>query len=147
VHMYNLTLKALERVNKTIAGSKVAILGWAFISNSDDARNPPSEPFRNLLIDSGCKVDVHDPHVQEYPGVPISQELSEVVKNADVTAIFTGHDEYFNINASIIKGLMDKKHPVIIDGRNVIDPDEFINNGFVYKGIGRGDKNNHIINA
>jgi UDP-N-acetyl-D-mannosaminuronic acid dehydrogenase len=147
VHMYNLTLKALERVNKTIAGSKVAILGWAFINNSDDARNPPSEPFRNLLIDSGCKVDVHDPYVLEYPGVPISQELSEVVKNADATAIFTGHDEYFNINASIIKGLMNKEHPVIIDGRNVIDPDEFINNGFVYKGIGRGDKNNHIINA
>jgi len=32
---------------------------------------------------------------------------------------------------------------VIVDGRNVIDPDAFIRNGFVYKGIGRGDKNGH----
>jgi len=34
---------------------------------------------------------------------------------------------------------------VIIDGRNVIEPDEFIGKGFVYKGIGRGDKNEHLI--
>ena len=36
---------------------------WAFISNSDDARNLPSEPYRDLLLDAGCEVMVHDPHV------------------------------------------------------------------------------------
>jgi UDP-N-acetyl-D-mannosaminuronic acid dehydrogenase len=55
VHMYNLTVDALKRIGKTPAGSKVAILGWAFINNSDDARNPPSEPYRDLLIDAECR--------------------------------------------------------------------------------------------
>jgi len=145
VHMYNLTVDALSRVDKTPAGSKVAILGWAFISNSDDARNPPSEPYRDQLIDSGCRVDVHDPHVMDYPGVDISHELSDVVKGADVVAILTGHDEYFKLDARVLKGLMGQEHPVIVDGRNVIDPDEFISEGFVYKGIGRGDKNSHSL--
>ncbi|MDW7776634.1 MAG: nucleotide sugar dehydrogenase [Methanosarcinales archaeon] len=143
VHMYNLTVDALKTIGKKPAGAKVAILGWAFINNSDDARNPPSEPYRDLLLDAGCEVSVHDPHVLEYPGVAISRELSDVVKGADVVAILTGHDEYFKLDAGVLKGFMGKEHPVIVDGRNVIEPDVFMSEGFVYKGIGRGDKNGH----
>jgi len=117
----------------------------ALISNSDDARNPPSEPYRDLLIDAGCEVAVHDPHVLEYPGVDISHKLSDVVRGADVVAILTGHDEYFALDAGVLKGLMGQEHPVIVDGRNVVDADGFIGAGFVYKGIGRGDKNGHPI--
>lgn len=145
MHMYNLTVEALSRLGQTPGDSKVAILGWAFIRNSDDARNPPSEPYRNLLVDSGCKVEVHDPYVVEYPGVYIVHELPEVVGGADAVAIFTGHDEYFKLKAPVLKRLMNKEHPVIVDGRNVIEPDDFIAEGFVYKGIGRGDKNNHPV--
>ena len=117
----------------------------ALISNSDDARNPPSEPYRDLLIDAGCEVAVHDPHVLEYPGVDVSHELADVVKGADVVAILTGHDEYFGLDAKVLKGLMGQEHPVIVDGRNVVDADGFIGEGFVYKGIGRGDKNGQEI--
>ncbi|TFH47236.1 MAG: nucleotide sugar dehydrogenase [ANME-2 cluster archaeon] len=145
LHMYHLTLEALTRVGKTPSGSKVAILGWAFINNSDDARNPPSEPYRDLLINSGCVVEVHDPHVPEYPGFTISHELDDVLKNADVISILTGHNEYFKLDASYMKRLTGKEHPIIIDGRHVVDPDVFINEGFIYKGIGRGDKNEHPI--
>jgi UDP-N-acetyl-D-mannosaminuronic acid dehydrogenase len=143
VHMYNLTVDALLRAGKKPGGSKVAILGWAFIRNSDDARNPPSEPYRNLLIGSGCMIDVHDPYVLEYPGVSISHELSGIVDGADAVAILTGHDEYSKLDAGTLKRLMGKERPVIVDGRNVIEPDDFITEGFVYKGIGRGDKNDH----
>ena len=90
-------------LNHTPANSKVANLGWAFINNSDDARNPPSEPYRDLLLDAGCSVSVHDPHVLEYPGVDISNELSDVVRGADVVAILTGHDEYFGLDAVVLK--------------------------------------------
>ncbi|HIH44424.1 MAG TPA: nucleotide sugar dehydrogenase [Candidatus Methanoperedenaceae archaeon] len=145
VHMYNLTVEALARIGKAPADSKVAILGWAFIRNSDDARNPPSEPYRNLLIGSGCSVEVHDPYVLEYPGVDIVHELREVVSGADAVAILTGHDEYFKLRAQALKRLMNKEHPVIVDGRNVIEPDDFFAKGFVYKGIGRGDKNQHPV--
>lgn len=145
VHMYNLTVEALARAGKKPSGSKVAILGWAFLNNSDDARNPPSEPYRDLLIEAGCEVMVHDPHVLEYLGVTISHELDDVVKGADVVAVLTRHDEYFGLDAKRVKELMGVECPVVVDGRNVVDADGFIGAGFVYKGIGRGDKNGRTI--
>ncbi|NOR48565.1 MAG: nucleotide sugar dehydrogenase, partial [Methanosarcinaceae archaeon] len=123
VHMHNLTIDALNRAGKKPEDSKVAILGWAFLNDSDDARNPPSEPYRDLLLDSGCTVDVHDPHVLEYLDVDISHDLSGVVNNADVVAILTGHSDYFKLEPAFLKNLMAQKHPVIVDGRNVIEAD------------------------
>ncbi|AKB24191.1 UDP-N-acetyl-D-mannosaminuronate dehydrogenase [Methanosarcina sp. MTP4] len=94
------------------------MLGWAFINDSDDARNTPSEPYRDLCLQVGAEVAVHDPYVVNYPNVEISDDLKEVC---------------------------GKENPVIVDGKNVVNPDEFIEKGFVYKGVGRGDKNEHMI--
>ncbi|MCG7848669.1 MAG: UDP binding domain-containing protein [ANME-2 cluster archaeon] len=129
----------------TRAGRGSTLLDRTHISNSDDARNPPSEPYRELLVDAGCSVTVHDPYVLEYPGVDISRELSDVVRGADVVAILTGHDEYFALDAGDLKDLMGQECPVVVDGRNVVDADGFVGAGFVYKGIGRGDRNEHAM--
>jgi UDP-N-acetyl-D-mannosaminuronic acid dehydrogenase len=145
VHMYNLTVSALERIGKKMDGSKIAMLGWAFIRDSDDARNTPSEPYRNLCLKAGAKVAVHDPYVVNYPGVEISNKLEEVIKDADAIIFLAGHSAYSDIKAERVKKLTGKKNPIIVDGRNVIEPDAFINKGFIYKGIGRGDKNEHLI--
>jgi UDP-N-acetyl-D-mannosaminuronic acid dehydrogenase len=145
VHMYNLTEAALGRVNREVKGSKIAMLGWAFINDSDDARNPPSEPYRDMAIDAGAQVVVHDPHVLQYPDVEIHKDIEEVVKGADAVVVLTGHKEYFGLDSERLKALAGKSNPVIIDGRNVINPDRFIDAGFVYKGIGRGDKNQHAV--
>ncbi len=145
VHMYNLTAEALERIGKKMEDSKIAMLGWAFIRDSDDARNTPSEPYRDLCLKAGASVAVHDPYVVNSPEVEISENLEKIVKDADAVVILAGHSTYFDVKADWVKKLTGKKHPVIIDGRNVIEPDEFIGKGFVYKGIGRGDKNEHLI--
>jgi UDP-N-acetyl-D-mannosaminuronic acid dehydrogenase len=145
VHMFNLTRAALGRVNGKIEGSKIAMLGWAFINDSDDARNPPSEPYRDMAIEAGAQVMVHDPHVLQYPEVEIHKDIGKVLKGADAVVIFTGHKEYFGLKSDRIRQLTGRDNPVIIDGRNVINPDMFIDAGFVYKGIGRGDKNQHAI--
>lgn len=142
-HMFNLTVKALERVGKKPKGIKIAMLGWAFLNDSDDARNPPSELYRDLALAAGCEVKVHDPHVLHYPGLEIHANIDEVLTGADVVVVFTGHKQYFGLTPAEIKQKMGKKQPLVIDGRNVVDPDKFINAGFVYKGIGRGDKNSH----
>jgi UDP-N-acetyl-D-mannosaminuronic acid dehydrogenase len=144
-HMFNLTRDALARLGKGIEGARVAILGWAFINDSDDARNTPSEVYRNLLLEAGAEVKVHDPHVIDYPGVPISHDIGEVISSSDAIAIFAGHREYRGLQARAIKKITGSEHPAILDGRNIIAPDAFIDEGFVYKGIGRGDKNGHPI--
>lgn len=145
VHMFNLTKAALERVNVPMKGARIAMLGWAFLNDSDDARNPPSEPYRDIAQAAGAKIRVHDPHVLQYPDLEICKDTDAVLKGADAIVIMTGHKEYFKLTPEKLKALTGKSKPVIIDGRNVIDPDKFINAGFVYKGIGRGDKNQHAL--
>lgn len=58
---------------------------------------------------------------------------------------FTNHSEYKHLEPRITRTVSGSDHSVIVDGRKLIDPDAFINAGFIYKGIGRGDKNNHTV--
>jgi UDP-N-acetyl-D-mannosaminuronic acid dehydrogenase len=142
-HMVHLTLAGIERAGKKVRGSKIAILGWAFIANSDDARNTPSELYRDLMVAEGAEVQVHDPYVLKYPCVKIESKIETVMRGASAIVIFTGHKEYQALVPEQVKALCGCKSPVIIDGRNVVDGELFIQAGFVYKGIGRGDLNNH----
>ncbi len=144
-HMYNLTWEALMRTGRNFKGSKIALLGWAFLNNSDDMRNTPSQPYYNMVKKAGAKISVHDPYVYEDGNLKVSQDMDECIKGAAAIVIFTGHKQYLNLKASALKKLAGCPHPIIVDGRNVADPDAFIKEGFVYKGIGRGDKNNHEI--
>nr|WP_320161479.1 nucleotide sugar dehydrogenase [uncultured Methanoregula sp.] len=144
-HMFRLTMDGLKRAGVSPNGAKIALLGWAFLSNSDDSRNTPSEPYRDLLIREGATVAIHDPYVAEYPGLTFEPFVEEAIRNADAIVIFAGHHQYRTLDAAYLKNLSGKKHPVIVDGRNLADPDSYIRAGFIYKGIGRGDKNSHAI--
>src|SRR5512136_1002650 len=79
-HMFRLTKEALDRAGMPLKGAKIALLGWAFLSNSDDTRNTPSEPFRDSCIREGVQVTVHDPYVAVYPGVPRVSSIDEAIK-------------------------------------------------------------------
>ncbi len=140
VHMAYLTEEGLKRAGKGVQGSRIAILGWAFIANSDDARNTPSEIYRDLMEEKRAFVSIHDPFVE---GKEIEKDLAKALIGADVVAIFTSHTKYQFLDPEVTG--VKKPFPVIIDGRNIIDPDMFISSGWIYKGIGRGDKNNHPI--
>ena len=145
VHMAKLTVDALKRAKRPVKGATVAILGWAFLANSDDTRNTPAEQYRDIMIGKGAATRVNDPYVAEYPGVPLVPSVEDTVRGADAIVIFAGHNQYKSLKAATLKKLSGKQHPVIIDGRNIIDADAFIKAGFIYKGIGRGDKNGHEI--
>jgi len=138
VHMAHLTGAGLSRAGKPVAGSRVAILGWAFIANSDDARNTPSAVYRDRMQERGAIVTIHDPYVEG-----ITKDLDAVLSGADAVAIFTAHAAYRDLDPASLG--VARTLPVIVDGRNIIDPDRFIRAGWVYQGIGRGDRNNHPI--
>jgi UDP-N-acetyl-D-mannosaminuronic acid dehydrogenase len=142
-HMYRLTLNGLKRAGKRVSGSRIAILGWAFLPDSDDTRNTPSEPYRDLLTKAGAEVSVHDPYVDGSPGIPVTRDLREAISGADAVALLTGHSTYRALVPGEVRRWTGRERPVIVDGRNVVDPDAFIREGFVYRGIGRGDKNRH----
>ncbi|MDN7025427.1 nucleotide sugar dehydrogenase [Methanoculleus sp. FWC-SCC1] len=146
-HMAALTEAGLERAGKSLAGAKVALLGWAFIKNSGDARNTPAEPFYDLMQEAGATVTVHDPYVEDDVGIPVETDFDQVLAGADAVVVFTGHDCYASLDPARVKQVTGHSRPVIVDGRNVLDPDAFIAAGFVYKGIGRGDKNSHPVDG
>ncbi len=142
-HMMTLTKNALRC--DSLAGKKIALLGWAFLANTDDARNTPSEAYYHLAQDEGALTTVHDVWVKDFPEIPelvILKSIEETVKDADAVIVLTGHNEYKELTADALKVMTGKEHPVIIDGRNIINPDTFLNAGWIYRGIGRGDKNN-----
>ena len=143
LHMARLVADGLGAIGRGLDASRIALLGWAFIGNSDDARNPPAEPFRDAMLAAGATVRVHDPHVEQYPGVPIEHDLEAVLEGSDAVVVFADHDLYRGLDPRRLRALSGHEHPVIVDGRNMIDPDAFIAEGFVYRGIGRGDKNLH----
>ncbi|MGA2161233.1 MAG: nucleotide sugar dehydrogenase [Methanoregula sp.] len=144
-HMVRLTLDGLARAGRPVKGAKIALLGWAFLANSDDTRNTPSEPYRDDLLAAGAHVSIHDPYVEHAPGITLTPSLDDTIRGADAVVVFAGHRQYRSLDPRQVKELSGKKHPVIVDGRNIIDPDAWIDVGFIYKGIGRGDKNNHPV--
>jgi len=155
VHMLHLTASALAQAGKDGAtplnGARIALLGWAFLNDSDDARNTPSAPFFEAVRAAGATVRIHDPWVDPAtaPDIPagadIIPDLTAVLKGADAVVIFAGHREYRSLVPTEVKALCGCAYPVVVDGRNVVEPDEWIGAGFVYRGIGRGDKNGHPV--
>jgi len=144
-HMLSLTVEGLKRAGKAQKGAKIALLGWAFLKNTDDARNTPSEVYYSLCIDGGAEVVVHDPYVKRFGSLHPRAQLEDAIRNADAIAIFTDHDEYRSLDPALVREWCDTAHPVIIDGRNILDPEPFIERGCIFKGIGRGDINHHAI--
>ena len=101
--------------------SKVCILGFAFLGDSDDTRNTPALTLYTLLKDNCKEVVVHDPYVKGCEDhVPILNDLEAAVKNKNCVVVMTNHKEYGNIDLNWLRRMLAT--PAIVDGRNVFNP-------------------------
>ena len=137
VHTVTLTVETLsERVGTNPTELIVAVLGAAFLENSDDTRNTPSADIIRGLKEKNYQVRVHDPHVKQRAfEYPLSANLEEVVTGADALILVTKHNEYREADLNRLGELMH--HRILIDGRNVWDAEEARKTGFFYVGIGK----------
>lgn len=123
-------------------GVVVAIWGLAFKPNTDDLREATSLVLIRQLLDAGCKVRVFDPVVKSLPkflgieseNLYFAKDAYDATFGADALCLVTEWQEFRLPNWQIIKQSM--AHPVIIDGRNIYDPKELRDLGFIYEGIG-----------
>ncbi|MFH0816368.1 MAG: nucleotide sugar dehydrogenase [Methanobacteriota archaeon] len=137
VHVADLVEEALKERKLKLRGAKVAILGLAFLENSDDTRNTPSATLYLELKRRGAKLAMHDPLVREHE-LPFTDKLDDVLKGADAVVLSTKHKEYAKID---LKKLAKKvRTPVIVDGRNLWDPEKVRKAGFTYRGVGKGKR-------
>jgi len=135
-HTSELVKEALLEKVRPLRGSRIALLGLAYLEDSDDTRNTPAWPLIQELEREGASVIVHDPFVREYEGVTLTRNLDEALKGADCAVIVTKHKCYFDLDLKQAKKLM--RTPTLVDGRNVFRGPEVREVGFVYKGIGKG---------
>ena len=135
IHLADLTEEALAENNKKIRGSKIAVLGVAFLENSDDTRNTPTTAFYNEMVKRGAHPVLHDPLVRDFE-FPFTKDLNEALADADTVVLLTKHKEYQNID---LKELAKKlATPILIDGRNMFSKDAAIKAGLTYRGVGKG---------
>jgi UDP-N-acetyl-D-mannosaminuronic acid dehydrogenase len=133
-HMVELLAEGLTEAGRSMAQAKVAILGVAFLENSDDTRNTPSQQLYDLLQERGAAPVLHDPYVRDFE-LPFTRDLTEAVEGADALALVTRHKDYLELSLESIKRLM--RTPVLVDGRNAYDKAECERAGFIYKGVGK----------
>jgi len=133
-HMADLLEGGLKDAGKMLKDAKIAVLGVAFLENSDDTRNTPAKTLYEILEKKGAKPVLHDPYVRDFD-LPFTKDFNEVIRDADAIVIVTKHKEYVHLDLSSIKNKMNT--PVIIDGRNIYQKEECEKAGFIYKGIGK----------
>jgi UDPglucose 6-dehydrogenase len=122
----------------TLRGKKIALLGLAFKPNTSDMREAPSIVLAQRLIAEGADVRGWDPLVQGHPdldGVAIQASMLDAVRGADAAVIVTEWPELEGLASPEILEAM--RTPLIVDGRNLLDPDAVRAAGFRYEGIGR----------
>ena len=140
----NLVVKKLKEVLPELREKSIAILGLAFKPNTDDIREAPSIVVINELKRVGANIKACDPKANEkacriLKDVNYCNSPYEAVKGADALVILTEWDEFKNLDLVRIKSLMKCQN--IIDGRNILNPEEIKEAGFKYYGVGRGGKN------
>ena len=128
-----------------LKGKKVALWGLAFKPNTDDMREASSRVVINSLIEEGAQVQAYDPVAMEEcrriygddpQGLTLCNSADEALEGADSLVIVTEWQEFRSPDIDKIKATL--KDPVIVDGRNLYDPENMKEKGFSYYAIGRG---------
>ncbi len=124
-----------------LASSQVAVWGLAFKAETDDMRESPALPLLDGILAAGGTVRVHDPKAMEVARALYGDRISyaadpyDAIAGADALVILTEWLLYRNPDFERMRSLLVR--PLVLDGRNLYDPDRMTRLGFEYHGIGR----------
>jgi UDPglucose 6-dehydrogenase len=150
-------LKEAERVNKRridsfvervhsalwiVKEKKIGVLGLAFKANTDDIRFSPAIEVIGRLLGEGARISATDPQATErtrslFPDITYAADPYETAKGAEALLILTEWPEFRALDWKRIRGLMMR--PLVLDGRNLLDPARMAEMGFEYYSFGRPD--------
>jgi UDPglucose 6-dehydrogenase len=137
-----LVLQKLEEALQGVANKRIGVLGLSFKPNTDDVRESPGIAICKKLIEKSAQVLAYDPlsvpnakKVLNGNGVSYCSNAYEAVTNCDAVLVATEWNEFRNIDLERIKSLM--RTLIILDPRNIFDPERVEGLGFKYFGTGR----------
>ena len=127
----------------TLRGKRLAVLGLAFKGDTDDIRESPAIDLVEMLLAEGCTVVAYDPAAMKRAEaeLPVSGQMryatgiEDASKDADALLILTDWQEFAHMDLVRLRAAM--RYPIIIDGRNLYNPEVMMNSGFTYLSIGR----------
>jgi UDPglucose 6-dehydrogenase len=133
-------VKKTESCLWNLRDKRIGILGLAFKPNTDDMRFAPSITIIRGLQKEGATIKAYDPVAMErakmvMPDIEYCSSPYDVAKDVDAIVLVTEWDEFAKMDLNKVKVTM--RQPVFIDGRNLFDPQQMQDLGFIYKGIGR----------
>jgi UDPglucose 6-dehydrogenase len=131
-------IQKLQKHLGKLRGKKIALLGLAFKAGTDDLREAPSLVLASRLLAEGAEVRAWDPVAEPgelLKGAVLCDTVLEAVAGVDAAVIVTEWDELRGLASAEVRAAMAR--PLIIDGRNLLDPTETRAAGFAYEGIGR----------
>jgi len=127
---------------KVLRGRTVGLLGLAFKGNTDDLRDAPALTLIEKLHERGAVVRVHDPVATEnarrlHPELPVEycEDPVCLARGCDALVVVTDWPEYTRLPLAEMKGRM--RGDLLLDARNLLDPDYVESHGLTYVGIGR----------
>ena len=130
-------VQKLQKHLGPLRGKKIALLGLAFKPNTDDMREAPSRVIGHRLLAEGAEVRAWDPvaHPADLIGIELCDTVLDAVRDADAAVIVTEWPELASVASAEVREAM--ANPLIVDGRNLLDPESTQAAGFTYEGIGR----------
>ena len=134
-----------ERILNAVSGierPKIAVLGLAFKNGTDDCRESPAIEIINDLLSHNVQITAFDPQAMETAkkvlpadAIEYASDMYSALDGADVLAILTEWDDFKSLDLARASELMHGR--VIVDCRNLLNPDDAISHGFKYSCIGR----------
>ncbi|MDM4763961.1 UDP-glucose/GDP-mannose dehydrogenase family protein [Galbitalea sp. SE-J8] len=130
----------VEELGGQVYRKKVAVLGLAFKPDSDDIRDSPALDVAVRLLGLGAHVIATDPEaipnsIRKHPQLGFATDTADALHHADAIVLVTEWQEYRDLDPAVVAGLASGR--VVVDGRNVLDPERWAAAGFTYRGMGR----------
>ena len=125
----------------TFRGKKLGVLGLAFKGGTDDIRESPAILLVQTLLQEGCKIAAYDPAAHERArevfnsSIEYATDAYDAAQGADALLILTEWDEFASLDLDRLHQQL--KYPIVIDGRNLYDPEAMAAHGFTYYSVGR----------
>ena len=133
----------IRRAAGDVAGKTIGVLGLAFKPNTDDMREAPALSIIPPLQAAGASIRAYDPAAMKEAAkalkdVTYCEDAYDAAKGADALVVLTEWNQFRNLDLERMKAAMNT--PVLIDLRNVYEPEKMAALGFSYTGLGRGIK-------
>ena len=125
----------------TLRGKKLGVLGLAFKGGTDDIRESPALFLVQSLLQEGSKITAYDPAAMDRAREVLGSSISfagssyEAAHGADALLILTEWEEFATLDLNRLR--QELKFPIVIDGRNLYDPEVMSEQGFTYYSVGR----------